>query len=203
MKRSKITLRTKIYLTIVGLLALTGVFYAANPSKLATVAKSVAAPDVPMANPTPFAIVPGAVGVAAVPDTVLATGFSDQNLSRIDCDGNVTLVTTIPSPSPAGLAVEKYMAVAPTQSTAAGFTPRDVFITQKDDIYKFSGGILTPFVTGFGCPFSDHTSITFDHVGTFGFDMIVTCENGPVFKIDNLPGGPHVTPIAFVAGRPP
>ena len=46
-KRTKITLRTKIYLTIVGLLALTGVFYAANPSKLATVAKSVAAPDEP------------------------------------------------------------------------------------------------------------------------------------------------------------
>ena len=43
-KRTKITLRTKIYLTIVGLLALTGVFYAANPSKLATVPKSVAAP---------------------------------------------------------------------------------------------------------------------------------------------------------------
>ena len=30
-KRTKITLRTKIYLTIVGLLALTGVLYAANP----------------------------------------------------------------------------------------------------------------------------------------------------------------------------
>ena len=31
-KRTKITLRTKIYLTIVGLLALTGVLYASNPS---------------------------------------------------------------------------------------------------------------------------------------------------------------------------
>ena len=31
-KRTKITLRTKIYLTIVALLALTGVFYAANPT---------------------------------------------------------------------------------------------------------------------------------------------------------------------------
>ena len=30
-KRTKITLRTKIYLTIVGLLALTGVLYAATP----------------------------------------------------------------------------------------------------------------------------------------------------------------------------
>ena len=46
-KRTKFTLRTTIYLTIVGLLALTGVFYAANPGKLATVPKSVAAPDAP------------------------------------------------------------------------------------------------------------------------------------------------------------
>ena len=145
-KRTKITLRTTIYLTIVGLLALTGVFYAANPSQRATVPKSVAAPDVPaVAHPTPFAIVPGVVGVAAVPGTVLATGSVSQNLSMIDCDGIVTVVATIPSPSPAGLAVEKYMAVAPIQSTAAGFTPRDVFITQGDDIYKFSGGVLTPF----------------------------------------------------------
>ena len=30
-KRTKITLRTKIYLAIVGLLALTGVLYASNP----------------------------------------------------------------------------------------------------------------------------------------------------------------------------
>ena len=74
-KRTKITLRTKIYLTIVGLLALTGVFYAANPSQRATVPKSVAAPDVPaVAHPTPFAMLPGPNGVAAIPGTVLATG---------------------------------------------------------------------------------------------------------------------------------
>ncbi|HEX3619042.1 MAG TPA: hypothetical protein VHU16_01580 [Candidatus Udaeobacter sp.] len=37
--------RTKITLTIVGLLALTGIIYAANPSELATVPDSVEAPD--------------------------------------------------------------------------------------------------------------------------------------------------------------
>ena len=88
------------------------------------------------------------------------------------------------------------MAVAPIQSTAAGFTPRDVFITQGDDIFKFSGGVAHAVCDGLGCPFSDHSSITFDHVGTFENKMIVTCENGPVWKIDNLPGGPHVEFIA-------
>ena len=53
-------------------------------------------------------------------------------------------MATIPG---SGCPVEKYMAVAPIQSTAAGFTPRDVFITQGDDIFKFSGGVVTPFVT--------------------------------------------------------
>ena len=171
-KRTKITLRTKIYLTIVALLTLTGMFYAANP--------------------TPFATLEGPNGVAAIPTVVLATQQLSQNLSAIDCQGNVTTVATIPGA--VGTPVEKYLAVAPIQSTAAGFTPRDVFITQGTDIFKFSGGIVTPFAT-LGCPFSTHSSLTFDHVGTFGFKMIVTCENGPVWKVD---GAGTVTPIAIV-----
>ena len=61
--------RTTITLTIVGLLALTGIFYAANPSF--------------------FAIVPGPIGVAAAPDQVLVTEYSSQNLDTIDCKGPV------------------------------------------------------------------------------------------------------------------
>ena len=95
---------------------------------------------------------------------------------------------------PFGTPVEKYLAVAPIQSTAAGFTPRDVFITQGTDIFKFSGGIVTPFAT-LGCPASTHSSLTFDHVGTFGFNMIATCENGPVWTVD---GAGTVTLIAIV-----
>ena len=96
--------------------------------------------------------------------------------------GNFSVLAQIPGP--VGPCVEKYLAIAPTQSVAAGFTPSDIFITQGDDIYKFSGGIITPFVIGVGCPVSDHSSVTFDHEGTFENKMIVTCENGPVFKID-------------------
>ena len=179
-KRRKIKPRTKIYLTIVGLLALTGVFYAANPSQRATVPKSVASPDVPTAHPTPFAMLEGPNGVAAIPGAVYATQQCSQNLSLIDCNGIATTVATIPG---SGCPVERYMAVAPIQSAAAGFTPRDIFITQGADIFKFSGGIVTPFAT-VGCPGSDHTSLTFDHEGTFGNKMIVTCEHGPVFTVN-------------------
>src|SRR4029077_1507267 len=126
----------------------------------------------------------------------------------IDCQGNVTTVATIPGA--VGTPVEKYLAVAPIQSTAAGFTPRDVFITQGADIFKFSGGIVTPFAT-LGCPLSDHSSLTFDHVGTFGFGMIATCENGPVWTVNGAgtatliavvvsggeTEGPAVVPLSF------
>ena len=79
-KRTKITLRTKIYLTIVGLLALTGVLYAANPSNL-PLSKSVTGPY--------------ATGVAAAPDALLVSDYCARDpvgkIYQVDCDGNVTL----------------------------------------------------------------------------------------------------------------
>jgi hypothetical protein len=172
-KRTKITLRTKIILTIVGLLALTGVFYAANP--------------------TQFATVPLATGVAAGPADLLVTEFCTQNLDTVDCQGNFSLLATIPGPPPVGPCQEKYLAMAPSQSAAAGFTPRDVFVTQGAEVYKATPpGPLALFAT-IPCNVTDHTGITFDHVGTFGFNMIVTCETGGVFQIDRTG---TVTPIA-------
>src|SRR4029077_12592009 len=171
-KRTKITLRTKIYLTIVGLLALTGVLYAANP--------------------TPFTLPPGSIpfptGVAAAPDLLLVSEYCGENIDQLDCNGNATLFATLPG---FGSCREKYLTIAPSQSTAAGFSPRDVFITEGPNVYNITGGTVTLFTTIAGCTASDHSGITFDHFGTFGFDMIVTCEEGDVFRIEKLPGGPH------------
>ena len=124
---------------------------------------------------------------------MFATQQCTQNLSTIDCNGIVSTVATIPGSG--CLRMERYLAIAPIQSAAAGFTPRDIFITQGHDIFKFSGGIITPFVT-IGCPFSTHTSLTFDHVGTFENKMIVVCENGPVLKID----GAGIVQLITIAG---
>ena len=71
-KRTKITLRTKIYLTIVALLALTGVFYASNPS--------------PFSGQVPFP-----TGVAASPDLLLVSEYCSENIDKIDCNGNASL----------------------------------------------------------------------------------------------------------------
>src|SRR6476660_2171851 len=88
-KRINFTLRTTIYLAILGLVTLTGVFYAANPSPRDTVSKSVAEPAAPLANPTPFSTaVPLPIGVAADPNHLFVTEYANGNVDLIDCDGN-------------------------------------------------------------------------------------------------------------------
>ena len=157
----KITLRTKIYLTIVGLFALTGVLYAANPF--------------PFSSGVPFP-----TGVAAAPDILLVSEYCSENIDKIDCNGNATLFAQFPG---FGSCREKYMTIAPSQSAAAGFTPRDVFATEGSLVFKVHEGTVTLFTALGGCLASDHNGITFDHVGTFGFDMIVTCQEGNVFRV--------------------
>ena len=171
-KRTKITLRTKIYLTIAGLLALTGVLYAATP--------------VPFSAGVPFP-----TGVAASPDLLLVSEYCSENVDSIDCNGNATLFAMFPG---FGSCREKYLAVAPSQSMNAGFIPRDVFATEGRLIFRVSGGAVTFFTDlGPGCTASDHNGITFDHFGTFGNDMIVTCQEGDVFRVH---GDTTVTQIA-------
>src|SRR6266404_1421964 len=134
--------RTTITLAIAGLLALTGIFYAASP--------------------TQFGSATGVIGVASAPADLLVTEYSTQNLDTIDCAGKTALLATIPGP--AGANVERYLTIAPSQSANAGFTPRDIFVTQGDNIYRVRPpGSPTLFTTIAGCG-NDHTGITFDHV---------------------------------------
>src|SRR5882724_3318995 len=177
-KRTKITLRTKIYLTIVGLLSLTGVFYA----------------QFPPSHPTPFVFtVPFPTSAAAARDLLLVSEYCSENIRKVDCNGFATLFATLPG---FGSCQEKYMAIAPAQSAAAGFSPRDVFVTEGPNVYKITGGIVTLFAGPIaGCLSADHNGITFDHTptGIFGNDMIVTCQEGSVFRIN---GAGTVTQIA-------
>src|SRR6266446_8051317 len=118
-KRTKFTLRTIIYSTIVALLALTGVFYAQNP---------------PPSHPVPFSgQVPFPTGVAAAPDLLVVSEFCSDNIDQLDCNGNASLFATLPG---FGSCREKYMTIAPSVSAAAGFTPRDVFVTLGPQIFK-------------------------------------------------------------------
>jgi len=50
-----------------------------------------------------------------------------------------------------------------------------------------------------GCGLNDHSGITFDHFGTFGNDMIVTCQEGNVYRVNgNANGNGTATFIANV-----
>jgi hypothetical protein len=173
-KRTKITLRTKIYLTIAGLLALTGILYASNP--------------VQFTGQVPFP-----TGVAASPDLLLVSEFCSENIDKVDCNGNATLFAQFPG---FGSCREKYMTIAPSQSAGAGFTPRDVFAVEGALVFRIDGvGNVTLFAALPGCLASDHNGITFDHFGTYGFDMIVTCREGSVFRVN---GAGTATQIASI-----
>src|ERR1700745_3633703 len=101
-KRIKISLTTKIYLTIVGLLARAGSIYGANP--------------------VAFYTFQGLTGVAVSKTELFAAGFQPPNsdIYTLNCAGIPTVYQTAPG-------AEKYIAIAPAQAALAGFTPRDVF----------------------------------------------------------------------------
>ena len=177
--------KTTISLTIAALLSLSGMVYAANHVFFSFIVGTFSA---------------GPIGVAGSPDALFATQFCDPQLLSIDCvTGLPSPIATIPG-FPSGQCLERYMAVAPLVSATAGFTPRDVFITQGNEIFKFTqpAGPLVSFTSLPACG-DDHTGITFDHEGTFGNDMILSCENGTIWKVDNLAGGPHT----FLVGTLP
>src|SRR6187401_2716881 len=90
-KRTKISLRTKIYLAIVALSALTGVLYASNPF--------------PFSSGVPFP-----TGVAAGPDMLLVSEYCSERIDKVDCNGNATLFATFPG---FGSCREKYLTIAP------------------------------------------------------------------------------------------
>ena len=157
------------------------------------------------ANPTPFATVNTPIGVAASGTDLIVTEYCGRNVDTLDCQGNVTLLATLPGINDCR---EEYVTIAPSQSANAGFTPRDIFVTQGPAIFKVTGGTVTPFALMPACG-QDETGITFDHVGTFGYNMIVTCDNGLVWQVDGtgIPTfiadagthleGPAIPPLSF------
>ncbi len=154
--------------------------------------------------------------MAAAPTELLVSSYCNQHLYTVACDGTFSVLTEIPlSPPFLQDCKEKYEAIVPLKSANLAVPPwtaRDIFITQGADIFKFSGGIVTPFTTIAGCAEADHSGITFDHVGTFDYNMIMSCEDGSVWEIDangNIVGGgdigttntqaegPGVAPLSF------
>jgi hypothetical protein len=139
--------------------------------------------------------------VAAGPADLIATEYCSftgfTNIDKIDCVGGFAPIGEIPTPNGGGCE-ELYVAIAPNQSANAGFSPRDYFITAGPNIWQLrppNSPTLFAVIPDSGCS-SDHTGITFDHEGTFDFNMIVTCKrSGGVWKVD---GAGNPTNVGFV-----
>src|SRR5207249_4923707 len=110
-------------------------------------------------------------------------------IDKLDCNGNASLFATLPG---FGSCREKYLTIAPSQSvnSVPPFTPRDVFATLGNQVFKINSVTgVTLFATLPGCGSTDHSGITFDHFGTFGNDMIVTCQEGNVYRVNGNANG--------------
>jgi hypothetical protein len=158
------------------------------------------------ASSSVFASVPAPIGVAASPTQLVVSEYCTGNLDTIDDLGTVSFFAAIPG-YPVGTCIEMYLSISPGLGTWA---PNDIYATQGGQVWKIApdGSSVTPFATIASCGVS-HSGITFDHVGTFGFDMIVTCNNGNVYRVDSAGTptfvastgtfleGPDIPPAAF------
>jgi hypothetical protein len=116
-----------------------------------------------------------------------ATGF---NVQAVDASGAATPFAALPnvplssnpafghSDSPSNQCFEFYPAVSPG---LGGFTAGDVYVTQGQSVVKIpaTGGSASTFATGLSATDTE-SGITFDNVGTFCNDLIVSGQNGGI-----------------------
>jgi hypothetical protein len=131
------------------------------------------------ATPSEFATMQQPISLASLPRTVLATRFCSDRVSMINKAGTVTRFADLPSTG--NDCVARDVVVSPG---LGGFRKNEVFVVQKQTIYRISstGQQLRAFVT-IGSLHNSETSLTFDTVGTFGFNLIATDRLGTVWRI--------------------
>ncbi|HLK33650.1 MAG TPA: hypothetical protein VKT29_11210, partial [Terriglobales bacterium] len=162
----------------------------------------------PAATPTFFTSMDDPSGVAATQYNLYATEYcGDQtHVFSIDPAGNKSIFATLPGTG--GGCLEKYIAIAPG---LGGFPPNYLYITQGRQIIQVSadGTNVSVFTTIPGLPPSSANGITFDRLGNFGYNMLVTGFDGNIWQVNaagqatllaNIPThveGPAVAPSNF------
>ena len=166
----------------------------------------------PPTGGTQFAKLPLPVGVAVNSTGLLATEFNDcTTIFSISSTGTVTTFATAPDLDAACEAA--YPAVSPG---FAFFAKGEVFLTQGPYVFEVGpkGGSMSLFTTvsAFGTNPNQPTGITFDTVGTFGFQMVLSGgPTGTILTVSSTAGqtvvgsvgypveGPAVAPLTFGA----
>lgn len=138
---------------------------------------------------TEYCVAINGISIFSVADDMTITEFTDESLrvgDSLDC-------------------LEEYLDISPG---IKGWKAGDVYVTHGDQIHRFesNGDYVGEFadLTNLGIgslPLEQqtHTGITFDRVGTFGNDMIVTRRNGDVFRIKHNGNVTHLANLASVA----
>ncbi len=135
-------------------------------------------------NPTFFAALDAPSGVAATPDRLFATEYCGDHthVLSIDPAGNNTIFATLPGTG--GGCLEKYIAISPG---LGGFAPNYIYVTQGTSIIEVSadGSSVRVFATIPTLPPASANGITFDHIGAFNYNMVITGFDGSVYTVDS------------------
>lgn len=143
------------------------------------------------ATPSPFVSIRQPISLGAELKRLLATRSCADRVLAIKQDGTITTFANLPSTGNSCLARD--LVVSP----GLGGFPKDyVYAVQKQTIYRIppTGGTVTSVVT-ISSLHNSETSLTFDTVGTFGFNLIATDRLGPIWTVSS---GGVATQIADV-----
>jgi hypothetical protein len=149
------------------------------PPLIALLAITLLGTPAQAANPSPFVGMQQPISVAAQPKKLLATRFCADKVLSINQAGTITTFAQLPSTGNACLARD--VVVSPG---LGGFPPFAVFAVQEQTIYKIpkQGGTPVALVT-IPSLHSSETSLTFDTVGTFGFNLLASDRLGEIWKV--------------------
>jgi len=155
------------------------------------------------------------VGIAVSTTQLLVTENGCQTIYSVNSSGTAySVFATLPTTHVSAPSCESYIAIS---QGLGGFPAGEVYVTQGNVIYKIAstGGTPTVFATIHGLNEAAllsagfHSGITFDAVGTFGYNMIVTVVDETtvgdtstlVTHVYTISASGSVTELTTVGGR--
>ncbi len=136
-------------------------------------------------------------------DNWTVTIHNTREVLKFDIDSNrFKTFASLPKGPAQGLANchEDYIAISPG---LGGFLQNTVYVVQGAvgevkgaNVLKIppTGGTFTQFAFLPGCAPS-RNSVTFDRWDAFGFDMVVACSNGPIWRVDSNGAPTHIATV--------
>jgi hypothetical protein len=161
------------------------------PPLLALVMLALTATSAQAATPSVFVPMKQPISLAAAKTRLLATRFCSDRVFAINQAGTISTFANLPSTG--NSCIGRDIAISPG---LGGFRKDYVFAVQKQVIYWIppTGGTPVAFVTIPSLHDSD-TSLSFDTVGTFGFNLIAMDRLGQVWTVTSRRVATEVTDL--------